>query len=68
MTDDTRLATDDRQRLCRKCGCEMKPGDLRYEVHIEVKAGVDTLVIGPDDPACQKQYVRDPMPPGPAFQ
>jgi hypothetical protein len=92
-------------RFCRLCGREMNPGDLRYEVHIEVKAGVDTLVIGPEDlaadhaariralldscegkteeelmrdvyaefnydlcPACQKTYVRNPMPPGPAFQ
>ena len=30
---------------CDRCGCDLKPGALRYEVTIEVKAAYDALEI-----------------------
>ena len=88
-------------RYCRRCGRELHEGDLRYEVRVEVKAGVDPLVVNPGDlaedhaarirellqscegrseedlmrdvyvefffdlcPACQREYIKDPLPAG----
>lgn len=30
---------------CDKCGCELRPGQLRYDLTIEVKAAYDTLEV-----------------------